>query len=65
MVEWLLCKQHVAGSNPTTSTSLRQRFGWQAERSSISLKTQTEGFAIFFARTSIDFRGCFMIKYAT
>ena len=22
MVEWLLCKQHVAGSNPTTSTSV-------------------------------------------
>ena len=21
LVEWLLCKQHVAGSNPTTSTS--------------------------------------------
>ena len=20
LVEWLLCKQHVAGSNPTTST---------------------------------------------
>ena len=22
LVEWLLCKQHVAGSNPTTSTNL-------------------------------------------
>ena len=21
LVEWLLCKQHVAGSNPTTSTN--------------------------------------------
>ena len=25
LVEWLLCKQHVAGSNPTTSTKLRFR----------------------------------------
>ena len=26
LVEWLLCKQHVAGSNPTISTNLRDLY---------------------------------------
>ena len=34
MVEWLLCKQHVAGSNPTTSTSRSQASQfWSSRRS--------------------------------
>ena len=29
LVEWLLCKQHVAGSNPTTSTNIKHRLFYE------------------------------------
>lgn len=34
LVEWLLCKQHVAGSNPTTSTNCQfstSRFAYRID----------------------------------
>ena len=32
LVEHVLCKHEVTGSNPVASTSLRQGYGWQTSR---------------------------------